>query len=171
MARPEDKLRAAAAKFASAYIDPPTWWSAIEHGRRHHGTDIQRAAEWGRMKAQGVKPGIADMMFQRAGFTLWVEFKAGTNRQTPVQRQFEAAQNAIGNGYVVVRTLGHMGDALAEAGFGLGLGWQLAAWRYDAELAAIAPAKKRLAAPKAKPTLSQIARGNRFSLVGVKGGK
>lgn len=141
--RPEDRLRATARVFANAYVEPPTWWSAIEHGRRHHGTEQQRAAEWRRMAAQGVKPGIGDMLFQRAGFTLWVEFKAGKNVQTAAQRQFEAAQEAIGNGYIVVRTISHLGGALAEAGFPIGLGWQLAAMRWDAQLEAPTKIKRR----------------------------
>jgi hypothetical protein len=166
--RPEDRIRATARMFANAYVEPPTWWGAIEHGRRHHGTDAQRAAEWGRMAAQGVKKGVADMLFQRPGLSLWVEFKSHKNVQTSAQRQFEAAQAVIGNGYIVARTITHLGGALAEAGFPLGLGWQLAAMRYDAKLE-VAPKPKRRGKPPAdRPSPAKIARGNRMAMVGVR---
>jgi hypothetical protein len=120
------------------------------------------------MAAQGVKKGVADMLFQRPGLSLWVEFKSHKNVQTSAQRQFEAAQAVIGNGYIVARTITHLGGALAEAGFPLGLGWQLAAMRYDAKLE-VAPKPKRRGKPPAdRPSPAKIARGNRMAMVGVR---
>ena len=105
------------------------------------------------------------------GYVLAVELKSATGTVTPSQAATAGKLRALGHGYSVVRSIQQLGEEITRAGILLTPNWQFVAARHDAELAAIAPAKKRLAAPKAKPTLSQIARGNRFSLAGAKGGK
>lgn len=169
---PEARLRARCRMLADSHILAPCWWSAIEHGRQHHGTKEQRAREWGRLQSQGVKQGIADMLFMVRGFVLWVELKHGDNKPTEAQIRFAEAQRLIGNGYEVVRSVEALGDALERHGIPIAPGWRVKAQIHDAELAAVAPVVKRTGTTKGKslrrPTLGQVARGNRMALVGVK---
>lgn len=168
---PEARLRARCRMLATSHVLPPTWWSAIEHGRQHKGTKEQRAREWQRLAGQGVKTGIADMMFQVPAFTLWIELKVGTNDTSDGQDQFAAAQRAIQNGYEVARSVEAFGEALERHGIPIAAGWRVKAQIHDAELAAVAPVVKRTGTTKGKslrrPSLKQVARGNRLALVGV----
>ena len=171
---PEARLRARCRMLADSHVLPPCWYSAIEHGRQHKGTKEQRAREWQRLAGQGVKTGIADMMFQVPGFTLWVELKHGHNEPTDAQVKFAEAQRAIQNGYEVVRSVEALGIALERNGVPLRAGWRVAAMQHDAVLdSEPAPAVKRTGTTKGKslrrPTLGQVARGNALALVGVKG--
>ena len=169
---PEARLRARCRMLADSHVLPPCWYSAIEHGRQHHGTKEQRAREWGRLQGQGVKQGIADMVFMTHGFTLWVELKHGDNKPTDAQVRFRDAQVAIGNGYEVVRSVEALGIALERHGIPIVAGWRVKAQIHDAELASAAPTVKRTGTTKGKslrrPTLGQVARGNRMAMVGVK---
>ena len=168
---PEARLRARCRMLADTHILPPCWWSAIEHGRQHHGTPEQRAREWGRLQGQGVKQGIADMVFMVPGFTLWTELKHGTNKPTEAQDRFAEAQRAIGNGFEVIRSVEQFGEAMERHGIPIAPGWRVKAQIHDAELASERPAVKKSGTTKGKslrrPTIKQVARGNRLALVGV----
>jgi hypothetical protein len=60
----------------------------------------------GFLKASGVKAGVADFhLTLRGGRTAWIELKTATGRQSPEQRAFQAAEEAIGALYAVVRSL------------------------------------------------------------------
>lgn len=169
--KPEARLRSRCRAFGDSHVLLPTYWTAIEHGRKHSGTDEQRAREWGRLKAQGVKEGIADLMYQVPGFTLWVECKSGKNKQQPAQIAFMEAQLRIGNGYEIVRSVEALGEALERHGIPLAPGWRVAAMHHDAALEA--PPKGHNKPPRAvKPrgNRKQVARWNTAMLAMAKGG-
>lgn len=171
--RPEDRLRARCRMLCQTHVLPPTYWTAIEHGRQHHGTKEQRAREWERLKAQGVKTGVADFLLQRRGLSLWQELKVDTEQSGP-QEAFEAEQLAIGNGYEIARTVTQFGENCEKHGIALKPGWRVKAGLHDLELAAAQPPPKvrKVGTTTGKvarrPTLKQVARGNRLALVGIK---
>lgn len=171
---PEARLRARCRMLLDSHLELPCWYTAIEHGRRHHGTKEQRAREWQHLQAQGVKQGIGDMLVLAPGHCLFVELKAKANKQSESQYAFQAKMAALGHGYEVVRSVEALGQALERNGVPLRAGWRVAAMQHDAALdSEPAPAVKRTGATKGKslrrPTLGQVARGNRMALVGVKG--
>jgi len=167
--KPEARLRARIRMLLDSHLTGAVWWSAIEHGRAHAGTAEQRAREWQRLAGQGVKTGIADLMFQAPGYTLWVELKAGTNKPSVAQETFAAAQRAIQNGYEVVRSVEGLGEALERHGIPIRTGWRVAARHQDAILAVAPPPSKPSRKPATrKPTLAQVKRGNAAALVGVR---
>jgi hypothetical protein len=169
--KPEARLRARIRMLLDSHLTGSVWWSAIEHGRAHAGTAKQRAREWQRLAGQGVKTGIADLMFQAPGFTLWVELKAGANKPSVAQETFAAAQRAIQNGYEVVRSVEGLGEALERHGISVRPGWRVAAQIHDAALdVPPKPPKQGRTTGRTtrKPTLAQVKRGNAAALVGVR---
>lgn len=60
------------------------------------------------MKAEGVTPGVADMILlvSRKGYgSLCIEFKTQIGRQSKQQKQWQHIAEVCGNKYVVVRSL------------------------------------------------------------------
>ncbi len=169
--QPEARLRSRCAKFLRSHA-PGLWFTAIEHGRAHAGTPEQRAREWGRLQAQGVRQGLADMLLMPACLPdLWVEMKHGTNKQSEAQVQMQRDMQAIGRGYVVVRSVEQLGEVCEAHGIQMAPGWRVAAQIHDAALDVPKPLAKARKAGAAKPRASraQIARGNRLALASAKG--
>ncbi|MCC6574489.1 MAG: hypothetical protein IT462_11935 [Planctomycetes bacterium] len=168
--QPEARLRARCASFLTSHLVKPCWFTAIEHGRRHHGTVEQRAREWQHLAAQGVKQGIGDLLVLAPGFCCFIELKAGANKQSEAQHAFQAVMAALGHGYSVVRSVEQLGEALSERGIPLAPNWRLAAQHHDAALdGEPKPARKQSKPRAAKPTRSQVARGNRIALALARG--
>lgn len=166
--RPEDRLRARCAMLLRSHPPVNVWWTAIEHGRRHHGTPDQRAQEWQRLARQGVQTGISDLLFIAPGFVLMGELKVGAGKQTEAQEMMEATMKRLGHGYEVVRSVEQLGEALERNGIALAPGWRVKAQLHDLALDT-APKPKRPAKPRApRATRAQIARGNAAALVGVR---
>lgn len=163
--QPEARLRARCAMLLKSHLAPPCWFTSIEHGRKHAGTAEQRAAEWTRLQAQGVKAGIADVLVLAPGYALWLELKAGANQQSDAQLAMQNAMAFLGHGYVVVRSVEQLVDVLEKHGIPLLAGARVAALRHDGMLAAPAKVAKRTAKPRpAKPTRKQVAQANRLML-------
>ena len=163
--KPEARLRARCAMLLKSHLAPPCWFSAIEHGRKHSGTAQQRAAEWSRLQAQGVKPGLGDVLVLAAGYALWVELKAGANQQSDAQLAMQNAMAFLGHGYAVVRSVEQLVDVLEQHGIPLHAGARVAALRHDGMLAVPEKVAKRTAKPRAaKPTRKQVAQANRLML-------
>lgn len=159
--QPEARLRSRCAMFLRTCA-PDLQFTAIEHGRHHKGTAEQRAREWQALAAQGVRQGLGDLLLMPPHSPgLWVELKHGTNKQTPAQHAMQRDMEAIGWGYVVVRSVEHLGDELARRGVALAAGWQLRAQHHDAALD-VEPPRRRPSKPRpAKPnarTLAKVAR-------------
>ncbi|GAB3550260.1 hypothetical protein [Spirosoma fluminis] len=55
-------------------------------------------------KAIGVKKGRADLQYLKAGVLYLFEFKVGSDRQKPEQKAFQAANEAEGAVYVIIRS-------------------------------------------------------------------
>lgn len=160
--RPEDRLQARCRMFLDAHLVRPCWWSSVGHERK------QTLRQGQMQKARGVKRGLPDVMIWAPGYFCGVELKAGKNDTTDAQNGFAAAMAALGHGYAVVRSVEQLGEALAERGIPLAANWRLACQHHDAALDA--PPKGHNKPPRAaKPTRSQIARGNRIALALARG--
>ena len=160
MMQPEARLRARCAMLLKSHMAPPCWFTSVEHGRKHAGTPQQRAAEWTRLKGQGVKAGIGDMLVLAPGYALWLELKAGANTQSDAQLAMQNAMAFLGHGYSVVRSVEQLVDVLEAHGIPL---------RHDGMLAVPAARKVvRTAKPRAeKPTPKQRAVMSRLRAKGV----
>jgi len=169
MAQPEARLRARCAMLLKSHLASPCWFTSIEHGRKHAGTPQQRAAEWTRLQAQGVKAGIGDMLILAPGYAVWLELKAGANKQSDVQLSMQSAMVALGHGYAVVRSVEQLVDVLEQHGIPLLAGARVAALRHDGMLAVpVAKKPARVAKPRAeKPTRKQLATLARVRARGV----
>lgn len=168
MMRPEDRLRARFRMFLKDYLLLPARFSAIEHGRKHGGTKEQRAAEWGRLKAQGVQTGLMDAFVMAPGKVfIWIEAKAGKNVLSDTQEGWRDTVAACGFVHVEARSV--MGLAVALNGHDIALrrGWEAVAEHHDA---ALATEPKPAPKPRAdKPSRQQVERGNRISGAMAKG--
>jgi hypothetical protein len=172
MAQPESRLRARCAMLLKSHLVAPCWFTALEHGRAHRGTAEQRAREWQHLARQGVQKGIGDMLILAPGYVLFLELKAGANKQSDAQHAFQAVMAALGHGYAVVRSVEQLGEVLQDHGISLAGGWRIKAQLHDAALATEAPARKKPARnfPQ-KPTRKAVAAGNAASLFMARGGK
>ena len=152
-----------------SHLAPPCWFSSIEHGRKHAGTQQQRAAEWTRLKAQGVQAGIGDTLILAPGYALWLELKSAIGRQSEAQLAMQHAMTALGHGYAVVRSVEQLVDALEQHGIPLHAGARVAALRHDGMLAVpVAHKPARATKPAiAKPTPKQRAAMSRLRAKGV----
>lgn len=167
--RPEDRLRARCAMLLKSHLMSPCWFTAIEHGRRHHGTMEQRAREWQHLARQGVQRGVADLLVLAPGYCAFVELKTQTGRQSDAQHAFQAAMAALGHGYAVCRSVEQLGEELSQRGIPLAAGWRQIAQAHDAALD-VEPKPKRPAKPRAaKPSRGQVARWNATLLERISG--
>lgn len=140
--KPEARLRARCRSYLDKALPAPGWYSAIEHGRPHSGTPEQRAREWGRLAAQGVKAGIPDMDIRYLALVIGVELKAGKNKQSPAQLKTEAAFIANGCEYWVIRSVTELHDRLVAHLVPVPPSFRVMAMDYDARLAVPEPKKK-----------------------------
>jgi hypothetical protein len=84
-------------KFCAA---PRLIWFAVPNGEYRS----KRTA--GKLKAQGVRAGVADIaLVLPGGQSAFLEVKAPHGRQSPEQREFEAAAGLAGARYAVVRSI------------------------------------------------------------------
>jgi len=70
-----------------------------------------------RMKQQGVKSGVSDviLLIPKKGFScLCLEFKTDTGDQSPEQKTFQQQLEACGGKYVIVRSAGKAIDCMKE---------------------------------------------------------
>ena len=115
--KPEARLRARCRMWLDQFLDARHGhYSAIEHGRLHHGTPAQRGAEWERLKAQGVKPGLPDLMIWLRGRFVAVELKAGRNTTSDHQDGFRDGLVTLGHHYEVARSVTDLHGLLSRYG-------------------------------------------------------
>lgn len=171
MAQPESQLRARCRMFLNTHLVAPCWFSAIEHGRKHSGTAEQRARQWQHLAAQGVKPGIGDMLILIPGRAIWIELKAGKNTQSNSQIAMQADMAAIGHGYVVVRCVVALMGVMDTFSVPMHPGARNAAEMHDMALA-VPDKPRKPARPRAiKPGRRAIEAGNRMALAMARGPK
>jgi rhodanese-related sulfurtransferase len=95
-------------KFCAA---PKVIWYAVPNG----GYRSKRTAAM--LKAQGVRAGVADIaLVLPGGQSAFVEVKAPHGRQSPEQREFEAAVSLAGARYAIVRSIDEARAVLASWG-------------------------------------------------------
>ena len=140
--RPEDRFRARCRMYLDAALPAPGWFTAIEHGRKHGGSDQQRMAEWSRMKAQGVKVGIADLMIVYRGRVLWAELKVGKNKPSEAQVGFAEAMEANEFSWRVIRSVTALHEYLEDIGLPVNPVHFALAQGHDRELATEPPPPK-----------------------------
>jgi hypothetical protein len=73
----------------------------------------------GRLKAEGVVPGVADIIIIWNGRALGIELKARTGRLSKAQQHWGDAFTLAGGCYAVCRSLGDVGAFLDAAGIPL----------------------------------------------------
>ena len=73
----------------------------------------------GRLKAEGVVPGVADIIIIWKGRALGIELKACTGRLSKAQQNWGDAFTLAGGCYAVCRSLGDVGAFLDAAGMPL----------------------------------------------------
>ena len=77
---------------------------------------VRDAVTGARLKAEGVVAGVADLILltpsaDGSAHSLCLELKTTSGRQSDSQREFQAAAEAAGNSYVIIRSLD---DFIAE---------------------------------------------------------
>lgn len=166
---PEAKLRAHVRMYLTKALPAPGFFSAIEHGRMHHGNDEQRGREWGRLKGQGVKTGLADVFIWHQNKFIAVELKAGKNTTSDSQDAFGDAMIANGFSYMVVHLVAELDAALRLHGIPVSPSMRVLAMQHDAALSILNPTKKPRAAKnqRAKPTARSIARRTTLQRQGI----
>lgn len=111
----EHALQKQIAGYLQQALQPPVWWSAIDHAGKLG--PRQAAAR----KARGVKRGIADFLVM-AGHALgprvlWIELKRpGGGGLSPWQKEFAAAMFRCGIPHFVCRSLEEVRAAISAAG-------------------------------------------------------
>lgn len=94
------------------------WLHAIPNGGSRGSNASDRAREGARMKAEGVKPGVADIFLPvaSAGFHgLYIELKAMRGSLSADQKEF--VQYALNGGYAVCVARGYMEAVKAIVGY------------------------------------------------------
>jgi len=87
------------------------WFHVPNGGWRDMATAVK-------LKAMGVKPGVADLLFFGPQLTpLALELKWGAGRLSPFQKSFKTAWEGMGYSFVVAHDLNDVRDALKEEGF------------------------------------------------------
>ena len=117
MARAEHDLQTACVAWFR-YQHPHLLLFSIPNGAWLHGlTPRQRYAQWAKLKAEGARPGVADLFLAVStsrGGGLFIEMKAGKGKQTQEQVEFERVVRVAGYGYVVCRSLDEFIEAVEE---------------------------------------------------------
>ncbi len=141
--RPEDRLQRRVRMYLAAVVPlpPEAFWSSIEHGRVHKGTDLERAIEWGQLKAKGIKTGLPDVILIWCMKFVAIELKA-TTAMRPAQKAFRDAWLANGGVHIEARSVVEVDAALRSAGLPIPRSMGIAAMGHDAALS-VAPQAKR----------------------------
>jgi hypothetical protein len=156
---PEGRLKIRIARYLRAFFPPPGTWKANEAGLKFGGSDVQRAAQWGRLKARGVKVGIEDFDANYMGNFIALEAKAGKNGLRVMQKKREVEVVANGGKYFVIRSIAVLHHLLISSGIPIvNPSFALAtAEGYDRELAAPVAKKAGTSSAYVKVRLSKKA--------------
>jgi hypothetical protein len=101
--------------FLNECMLPPSFFSAIEHGRLHTGSKLRRQIEWRRLAAQGVKTGLADLFIWGPNLFAAIELKKGTTLSV-AQEDFRDLLVATGHLWGFARTVIQVHDLLTGWG-------------------------------------------------------
>ena len=157
--RPEDRLQARVRMFLDAHLPPPATWTAVNKGVLLAGDDQQRMRTAQRLKAQGVKNGIEDVMIWHGRQYFAVELKTEKGRQSEAQQKRQADVEANGQHYQVLRSVIDLYYYLMGWAVPFAPSARIAALHHDAALSVPhvvgKPAKPRTA--KARPSARALA--------------
>jgi hypothetical protein len=175
--KPEHALQASVAAFFKSWLPADMPWSSVDHGITFKGDALQRANQWNRLAARGVKKGLHDMpiIFYR-GHLHSIELKRPGQDADDEQRAWGAKIVAQGGTWDVCSTRAEVWASMCRA-FphdnplkpppALLQMW-LAKDDVPAKPKPLSKARNpRIAKPKA--TRGQIERGNRWSLALARG--
>jgi hypothetical protein len=108
---PEHRLQCELIKWLAANGRPELQWFAVANGELRH----PRVAM--RLKAEGVKPGVADLCFLLPdGRTGWLELKARRGQLSDEQRGFAATALRLGHHWGRAKTLEEAAQVLRAWG-------------------------------------------------------
>jgi hypothetical protein len=103
----EHTLQVAIAQYLGWVLQPPVWWTGIDHAAKL--SPVYGALR----KRRGVKRGIGDFLIIAPGpNVLFIEVKNETGRMTPEQREFAAAMHACQVWCVLCRSVEEVAKAL-----------------------------------------------------------
>jgi len=103
--QPEQEFHKTVARFLDAALPPSCWWTTFPSGGGGK-------ARGGKLKAMGLKPGVADILILASHVTdnsievIWLELKVPEGRTSPAQQAFTTAMFSLPRVYpYVVRTM------------------------------------------------------------------
>ena len=111
----EHQIQCAVARFLDLALDGiPNciWWAVPNGGFR----DVRTASK---LKAEGVKPGVSDIMILWGGRLICIELKTAKGRQSPEQKQWADDATMAGAAYYVARSVEQVEEFLSTAGLPL----------------------------------------------------
>ena len=109
-AHPEETLQRQVAHFLDSHLAHGAVWFHPPNGGG------RSKAEAGALKAQGVKPGIPDILIFCNGTVVFIELKAPKGYPSPAQRDMHARLRAAGYQVGVARSLADFLALMAEFG-------------------------------------------------------
>lgn len=111
----EHQIQCAVARYldlALASMPDCIWWAVPNGGFR----DVRTAQK---LKAEGVKPGVSDIMILWGGRLICIELKTTKGRQSPEQKEWADAATCAGAAYYVARSVEQVEEFLDAAGLPL----------------------------------------------------
>ena len=162
---PESRLRARTRLYLRAGLIPPAFFSAIEHARRFQGDPVERMKQAAWWKAQGVLPGIADIVVWGPGLCCGIELKVKGNKPTPAEIAFGEAMHACGHHWLAAWSVVEVDAGLRRIGFNLARSMAIAAQGHDLALT-VPEAASKPRAPRPEVSGEELARASRERLQG-----
>lgn len=111
----EHQIQCAVARYLDLALDDIpdcTWWAVPNGGFR----DVRTASK---LKAEGVKPGVSDIMILWGGRLICIELKTALGRQSPDQVEWSHRATCAGAAYYVARSVEQVEEFLDAAGLPL----------------------------------------------------
>jgi hypothetical protein len=125
----EHQIQCAVARYLDLALDGVPnciWWAVPNGGFR----DVRTASK---LKAEGVKPGVSDIMVLWGGRLICIELKTAKGRQSPEQKQWADSATCAGAAYYVARSVEQVEEFLDAAGLPLRARTKSAVGRASAE--------------------------------------
>lgn len=108
----EHQIQCAVARYldlALSGLNDCTWWAVPNGGFR----DVRTASK---LKAEGVKPGVSDIMVLWRGRLICIELKNAKGRQAPEQKEWAETITCAGGAYYLARSVEEVEGFLDVAG-------------------------------------------------------
>ena len=78
----------------------------------HVNNKAKNSIEGAKFKALGTVAGVSDLILVATNQTIYIELKDDKGKQQPDQMEFQRQVTALGNQYVIIRSLGEFKDLL-----------------------------------------------------------